>query len=370
MDIKELEKIELERTEKLSPQKLKRTNSRKEVLKITYLMVWTKVCGGSKIILEYANRIQERGHKVTIVSYDIKPKWFNLDSNVDFIQVPENENLKDYIPDCDIIVATSWKNIYAGIESKKAPVVFFEQGGSHLFDNISNDKKQCVQNRISLVPYIHTVSSYAKDEIQKRYKRDSKVIGNAIDEKIFYPNENRMLNKKEEISITIIGSEEFKFKGIEGILKAVKVLKQRYDNIKLNWITQVKPEKNKEQAIVNPQQIEIGNILRETDIYICNSEYESFGLPTLEAMTCGATVVTTDTGGMRDFVKDNFNALVINKEDKEDMIKKVAMLIEDAELRTKLSENGIRTAKKFNWNTIVNEMIEYYREIATYKVEE
>ncbi len=60
MDIKELEKIELERTEKLSPQKLKRTNSRKEVLKITYLMVWTKVCGGSKIILEYANRIQER----------------------------------------------------------------------------------------------------------------------------------------------------------------------------------------------------------------------------------------------------------------------------------------------------------------------
>ena len=102
-------------------------------------------------------------------------------------------------------------------------------------------------------------------------------------------------------SITIIGSEEFKFKNIEAILQVIRKLKERYP-IQVNWVTQTKPERNKEEAIINPEQKRIGDILRNTDIYICNSEYESFGLPTLEAMTCGATVITTDTGGMRDFV--------------------------------------------------------------------
>ena len=69
--------------------------------------------------------------------------------------------------------------------------------------------------------------------------------------------------------------------------------------------------------------------MRKTHIYICNSEYESFGLPTLEAMTCGATVVTTDTGGMRDFVKDNYNALVTNHHDINDIVEKVSLLVDN-----------------------------------------
>ena len=88
-------------------------------------MVWTQVCGGSKIILEYANRISQKGHDVTIITYDQKPEWFKLNEQINFIQVPKNEELKKYIPKCDLIVATSWKCIYSAIDSQKAPVVFF-----------------------------------------------------------------------------------------------------------------------------------------------------------------------------------------------------------------------------------------------------
>lgn len=305
MNIQELEEIDLKRTRKLSPQKLEKnfSFSPDAPLNIVYLMIWTKVCGGSKIILEYANKIKERGHNITIVSYDKKPDWFNMNEKINFVQVPDNEDWKNYVPDCDIIVATSWKSIYTAVDSQKAPVTFFEQGGAHIFDinSLSTKKKQVVQDRINLVPFIHTVSSYTKDKIKQVYCRESDVIYNAVDTNIFFPRKYNNLTEENHINITIIGSEDFKFKNIENILKAIRILKKEYTNINLNWITQTAPIRNKEIAIINPKQEEIGNILRKTDIYICNSEYESFGLPTLEAMTCGAAVITTDTGRYEGF---------------------------------------------------------------------
>lgn len=371
MDINELEMIDLNRTKELEPQKLvvKDKRDRNSKLNIIYLMIWTKVCGGSKIILEYANKISDKGYDVTIITYDVKPEWFKLSDNIKFIQVPSNEDWKDYIFDCDLIVATSWKSIYSAVESGKAPVAFFEQGGSHIFDfnNISEKKKNVVQKRLNLVPYIYTVSSYTKDKIKEVYARDSKVICNAVDSSIFYPREAENVDK-DIVDITIIGSEDFKFKNIENILKAVRILKMEYNNINLNWITQTEPKRNNEPAIINPKQKEIGDILRKTDIYICNSEYESFGLPTLEAMTCGAAVITTDTGGMRDFVEDGYNALITKQNDIDDIVKKAKMLIDDKDLRIKLSKNGMKTASKFNWNASVEESIEYFNDIANYSV--
>lgn len=370
--MKKLEDVELTRpNSEIKSLNLVPTSEVKGSLHIVYLMVWTKVCGGSKIILEYANRLARRGNKITVVSYDEYPNWFKLDENIEFIQVPEEEEMEKYIPNCDVIVPTSWKNIYQAVNCRKAPVTFFEQGGSHIFEteNLSELKYETVKDRISLTPFIHTVSSYAKSKINEIYERDSEVICNAINSKIFYPRVNFDLDK-ENINITIIGSEGFKFKNINESLSAIRKLKEKYSNINLNWISQDEPKQNKEKAIINPKQEEIGSILRSTDIFICNSEYESFCLPALEAMTCGAAVVTTDNGGIRDFIKDNENALIIKKHDENDFIEKVELLINDRNIRLKLMKNGVETSKKFSWEVSTQKMESYYKEIAKYKVSE
>ena len=369
MNIKEWEQLELNRTSNIFPQRvIKDENIKKEKLSIVYMMVWTKVCGGSKIILEYANRLAKKGHKISIVTYDDEPTWFPISDEINFIQVPEGEEIKKYIPQCDLLVATSWKCIYEAVESNKAPVAFFEQGGSHLFEaeKLDERKRQVVEDRLKLVPFLYTVSQYSSDKIKQLYGRDSEIIYNALDNNIFYPREEK-IKQSEMTSITIIGSEEFKFKNIEAILQVIRKLKERYP-IQLNWVTQTKPERNKEEAIINPEQKRIGDILRNTDIYICNSEYESFGLPTLEAMTCGATVITTDTGGMRDFVQDGKNALVIQKNDNKDMEEKIELLIKDNKLRQKLAEEGIKTAQRFQWENSIEKIEEYYRKIANYQI--
>lgn len=371
MLMKRLEEIELERDlNNIKPQELIRQDVKKEKLHIVYLMVWTKVCGGSKIILEYANRLSKRGHKITLVSYDEKPNWFNLDKNVEFIQVLENEQLEDNIPDCDLIIPTSWKNIYQAVKYGKAPVTFFEQGGSHIFDvqNLSKRKYDVVKSRIGLLSFVHTVSSFSKEKIREYYGIDSEVICNAVDSTIFYSRKSVEKNNEGVINITIIGSEGFKFKNINESLQAIRNLKRKDKNINLNWISQDEPKINEEKAIVNPEQIEIGNILRNTDIFICNSEYESFCLPALEAMTCGAAVITTDNGGIRDFVKNGYNALIIEKHNLQDLMEKIEFLINNKEKREEIAKNGIETSKRFSWDESTNKIENYYKQIAQYKV--
>lgn len=371
MNIQELEQIELNRIDNLLPQKLIKTENVKEgPLHIVYVMVWTKVCGGSKIILEYANRLSKVGEKITIITYDDKPNWFTLEEDVEFIKVPQNETIVDNIPDCDVIVATSWKCIYEAVKSNKAPVTFFEQGGSHLFEqkNLSEHKRKIVKQRFEIVPFIYTVSKYAQDIIKRQFNRSSEIVYNALDNNIFYPRNIDSTNDNNIIEITIIGSEEFKFKNIHEILQAIRRLKHTHNNIKLNWITQTEPKINNEKAIINPSQKMIGDILRKTDIYICNSEYESFGLPILEAMTCGAAVITTDTGGMRDFVLEGKNAILIEKHDIDDICAKIEYLINNQELRKEIAKEGIKTAQKYNWDNSIKQIKGYYQELTKYKI--
>ena len=139
--------------------------------------------------------------------------------------------------------------------------------------------------------------------------------------------------------------------------------------IKLNWITPTKPEKINEEAIINPKQIVIGDTLRKTDIYICASMYESFCLPVLEAMTCGAAIITTNNGGNMDFVRDNENALIIEKDNVEDIYEKLKILLNDETKRKAISAKGVEKAKNYSWKKTIEELEKYYRNIAEYEVE-
>ncbi len=371
MNISEYRKIEFEQREKrltnASFQQLEQTNKIKTILDIVYVMTWTEVCGGSKIILEHANYLVQRGHKVTIISHYPKPTWFNMDDKIEFIMVPWEKILCEVIHECDVIVATYWREIYECIEQKKAPVVYFEQGDSHLFDVESLDERtfKYIQKQFEVVPFIFTVSNYAAEKIKEIYKRDSVVIPNAVNDNCFY-SLKKTKKSENDANIAIIGSESSTFKGINKILEAIEILRKKGYLIKLNWVTPNKPINSKEKCFVNPPQYEIGNILRDSDIYVCASKYESFGLPILEAMKCGLPIITTDTGGNRDFVKNNENALITDGTP-EDIASKIEILLENKELLENLAKNSLLISEKYTWKNIIDILENYYKEIAKYK---
>ena len=82
-------------------------------------------------------------------------------------------------------------------------------------------------------------------------------------------------------------------------------------------------------------------------VFVLPSDYEGWGLPAAEAMTCGAALVTTANGGAEDFAVDGTNALVVPRRDPAAIAKAVLRLLEDDDLRLRLASAGLRDATEW-----------------------
>jgi glycosyltransferase involved in cell wall biosynthesis len=85
-------------------------------------------------------------------------------------------------------------------------------------------------------------------------------------------------------------------------------------------------------------------------VFLQSSRVEGFGYTPVEAMACGAALVTTDNGGSRDYADHGRTALVAPIEDPEALCVAVGRLLDDIELRTSLAEAGARRVRRFDWD--------------------
>ncbi len=60
-------------------------------------------------------------------------------------------------------------------------------------------------------------------------------------------------------------------------------------------------------------QVSIASSLRQLDVFLDASLHEGFGLMPLEALACGCWVVCSDSGGVRDFVRDGENGFIVKE---------------------------------------------------------
>ena len=73
-------------------------------------------------------------------------------------------------------------------------------------------------------------------------------------------------------------------------------------------------------------------------VYLQPSRFEGFGLAILEAMSCGAAVVTTSAGAVPEVVGDT--GIEVEAGSPESIAREVSRLLADEPLRTQLGENA------------------------------
>ncbi|BDD89139.1 hypothetical protein DPPLL_35040 [Desulfofustis limnaeus] len=101
-----------------------------------------------------------------------------------------------------------------------------------------------------------------------------------------------------------------------------------------------------------------------TDIFLFPSRLEGFPNVLLEAMASGLPTVASAIGGTVDLIIDGQNGLLFDRDDSEQMLGKIEMLIEDADLRKRLGKNG-RTSVRQNYafETIAQQYLELYKRL-------
>jgi glycosyltransferase involved in cell wall biosynthesis len=77
------------------------------------------------------------------------------------------------------------------------------------------------------------------------------------------------------------------------------------------------------------------------------SFYEGFGLPPLEAMSCGAPVIGGDNSSLPEVIGDG--GLLVNAQSHEAIAEAMTRVAHDEALRTVLSEKARKQAHRFSW---------------------
>lgn len=100
------------------------------------------------------------------------------------------------------------------------------------------------------------------------------------------------------------------------------------------------------------------------DIICLTSNNEGTPVSLIEAQACNVPVVTTEVGGVRDIVSDGETGFIVQKGNLEQFADKLGTLIENEEIRKKMSQNGWSFVReKFHYTRLVSDMAAYYREL-------
>jgi glycosyltransferase involved in cell wall biosynthesis len=84
-------------------------------------------------------------------------------------------------------------------------------------------------------------------------------------------------------------------------------------------------------------------------VFVQSSRHEGLGLTAIEAMGCGAALVTTDCGGSRDYAVPGETALVVGRDDPSALATAAESLLLDVARRAEIARAGERFVRRFRW---------------------
>jgi glycosyltransferase involved in cell wall biosynthesis len=187
------------------------------------------------------------------------------------------------------------------------------------------------------------------------------VVYNGVDVDPFDKIENNK-EKNGKFRILFAGLLE-ESKGYFDLIKAVPILKRDHPEIEVflagRW--QANGFKEKVQSYVHENNLEtqvkfLGvvtgaekiKLFKSSDVFILPTYFYLEGQPVviLEAMAAGLPVITTDRGSIKEMITHGKNGFIISPRSPHCIAEKVALLIEDENLRRRMGEISYRMAKE------------------------
>ena len=91
-------------------------------------------------------------------------------------------------------------------------------------------------------------------------------------------------------------------------------------------------------------------------LFISPSLYEGFGIPHLEAMSCGCPVIAGNNSSQKEVVGDA--GILINPKNPGEISKAMQRITSDKQLSKIMSKDGIERSQIFNWNKSAKELLQ------------
>ena len=235
--------------------------------------------------------------------------------------------------------------------------------------NISNYKKT-----LDVLNMCVVVSECTKQDLLKHFGMDEKKI------KVIYLGADKRfcpIDKKtvESVKAKYRISEPFLFsvgsvprKNIDGLIKAFGASKANKShilvlscNMDIDKYQQIAKNLGIEQRVIflsTLNDLEIVALYNGCTSFVFPSYYEGFGLPILEAMQCGAAVITSNVSSCPEVAGDC--GILVNPNNIFEIASAIDSICFDNSLKQQLIEKGFNRAKQFGWDQFAQEMQKVY----------
>lgn len=351
-----------------------------EFVKVTFLVPNANLSGGCRIIAEHARMLHERGHEVTVVcgrrqQPGVVGRLKALAKGRPIRMTPDGPSHLDGVPfdvvrlersrpivardvpDADLILSSWWETTewMWQLPASKGRKINFLQG----YEVLPWLPIERVQAAWRLpIPKI-VVSKWLQDIAHDKYgDKDAILVPNGIDTEHFR-YVDRVRSDQMVIGAMASGMGRRSFKRFGLAVETVKMLQSRgQDCIFIGFGSETDSEQlpSNSHFEVRPTQERIAEIYALCDCWLFTSEQEGYGLPLIEAMSCGTPVVATPAGAAPELLQSGGGRLV-NSDDPSDLADAVEHLLNmDKEEWHSMSQAARAEAESHSWYVIGDRM--------------
>jgi L-malate glycosyltransferase len=243
-----------------------------------------------------------------------------------------------------------------GRDQTYAPVVTFSINESDAITAVSDNLKEETYRSFSIEKDIHVIPNFV-DSI--RFKQTDK---NHF-KKMLAPNGERILAHVSNFR---------KVKRVEDVVRVFERVRATIPS-KLLMIGDGPERPHAEELCRNlsicndirflGKQEQMDEILSITDLFILPSQYESFGLAALEAMSCGVPVISTNAGGLPEINVQGVTGYLSEVGDVTDMAFHALEILKDDDTLQRFKDNALKHAANFEKSRIIPMYEELYNEV-------
>ena len=200
------------------------------------------------------------------------------------------------------------------------------------------------------------ISTWLADVMRERFGADSEMLVTPVDRTLFRRVDVQPPTPRPRV---LMLHHDYAWKGVADGLEAVRRVRAQGPTLTLVGFGVKAPREPLpyDEFHANPPQDALAALYSGCEIYLCPSWDEGLGMPPMEAMACGAALVTYDNGGSRDYAHDGETALVARRRDVDDLAACLSRMATDAALRVRLASAGqAYVTKTFDWDRAVTRL--------------
>lgn len=340
-------------------------------MKIVFITATLTSGGSERVMSILANKLEERGHAVTIVCLNQRIVFYTVDPNVKILFA------EDYCGG-NILKKMSWLRKYVSQNRPDVVIPFMvavycvtilSLMGIHvpIISSERNDPRYTSFTRKLLRWILLPFTSHFVVQTQLIYnyfpsfiRKKTTIIYNPVTDKVFSQSQ---VQKRER---TIISIGKFhKQKNQRMLINAFARVSQEFPDYKLviwgdgplrsSLEKQINSYQLQERILLPGKSSDITTELGRAALFCFTSDFEGLSNAMLEAVCVGLPVLTTNVSGASDLVEDNVNGFIVPVGDTDAFVSRLRILLRNDQLLSQMGEESKKKRVLFDVNTITDQ---------------